>query len=456
MKRLVVAAPSSGSGKTTFCMGLMAALVRRGLVVQPGKVGPDYIDTAHHVRICGRSAINLDAWLMEPKAMRTLFARRCRDADITIVEGVMGLYDGMGDTAACSTAEMAKELALPVILLVDAGGMAASAAALVKGFRDYDPDVPLAGVVFNHVYGDGHYELLRGAVERDCGLRCFGYLPPARDIGIPSRHLGLMPDAELADTETRIGRLAELVEEHVDLDSLLSLAGMAAPLEADTIPASRQLPCRIAIARDKAFHFYYEDGLAVLESLGAELIRFSPLEDIALPDCDGVYLGGGFPEIFAAQLSANVAMRHSIAMAAAGGKPIYGECGGYMYLTQAILDAGGIRHEMCGILPGEAVMQEQLSPQFGYVEVIQRMDTILGPVGLKYRAHEFHQSAVRMEQNAQIIRRADNGTEWYGGASVGNTLGSYAHTHFAGSPELACAFLEKCHEQKVLSWKEAD
>ena len=475
MKRLMVAAPHSGSGKTTFSMGLMAALVRRGLAVQPGKVGPDYIDTAHHERICGRRAVNLDAWLLPRTVCETLFVRRSADADITVVEGVMGLYDGMGDDSACSTAEMAKWLGVPVVLVVDASGMAASAAALVKGFCLYDPAVPIAGVVFNRVYGERHYALLRGAVERDCGVRCYGYLPPAEDIGIPSRHLGLLPAAELADAAARDERLAARLEETVDVAGLLALAEQpvarldepagSSPAPAPFPPSGESarpepfvcgtetegdagVPVRIAIAWDKAFHFYYEDGLAVLASMGAELVRFSPLLDAELPDCDGVYIGGGFPEMFATELEANASMRRSVHRAAAAGLPIYGECGGYMYLSEGIVNAGGQRHAMCGVLPGTAVMKAKLSGQFGYVEVFQPVATILGPAGMAWHAHEFHHSAMEGESGLQTIRKAAGTLSWQGGAMVGNTLGTYAHVHFAGEPELAASFLRHCRAGK--------
>lgn len=278
MSHIVVAAPHSGSGKTTFCMGLMASLVNRGMTVQPCKVGPDYIDTAYHTRICGRPAANLDGWLMEYDVLRKLFARRGAEADIAVIEGVMGLYDGMGDTAQFSTAEVARELQTPVLLVVNARGMAASAAALVKGFQSYDPNVTIGGVVFNDVSSESHYNLLCTAVERDCGMRCYGYLPRAQDVEIASRHLGILPAAEVEDADRRIERLAQLVEEHVDIGGLLELAASAPPLSTEPVPTYGQIPCRLAVAQDKAFNFYYEDGLNVLEAMGAELMHFSPLQ----------------------------------------------------------------------------------------------------------------------------------------------------------------------------------
>ena len=445
MNRIVVAAPHSGSGKTTFCMGLMAALVNRGMVVQPCKVGPDYIDTAYHTRICGRPAANLDGWLLGEEVLRQVFLRRCQDADIAIIEGVMGLYDGMGDTAELSTAQVARWVDAPVLLVVDARGMAASAAALVQGFQRYDPRVNLAGVVFNNVGTAAHYELLRRAVERDCRVRCLGWLPHARNGEISSRHLGILPAGELADADGRIQRLAELVEEHIDLDAIVELsAGVPTGLPAPE-KAYEQQPCRLAVARDKAFNFYYEDGLDVLAAMGAELIHFSPLQDGALPPaCDGVYIGGGFPEMFAGQLQANASMRRSIAAASAAGMPIYGECGGFMYLTQAIVDGEGRRHEMCGALPGVATLGKRLSRQFGYVEVTQQVDTPLGPAGLRYRAHEFHHSAIDAQQTVHSVRKAANGARWSGGMLAGNTLGCYTHAHFAGEPQLAAHLLQAC------------
>ena len=444
MNRVLVAAPHSGSGKTTFCMGLMAALVRRGLVVQPFKVGPDYIDTAYHTRICGRPASNLDRWLTGRDMLRTLFTRHAGDADLSVIEGVMGLYDGMGDSAEYSSAEVARELRVPVLLVVDAGGMAASAAALVKGFQAYDPEVPIGGVVFNRVGGDAHYQLLRRAVERDCGVQCFGFLPHGEEVEISSRHLGLLPETELADGEARLERLADLVEAHTDVGGILRMAAGAPPMDRKSAPVFERIPCRLAVAMDKAFHFYYQDGLAVLEAMGAQLIRFSPLKDTSLPACDGVYLGGGFPEVFAAELEANGSMRRSIAEASTSGMPILGECGGYMYLTGAIADAAGKHFGMCGALPGAALMGSRLSRRFGYVEVTLRMETPLGPEGTRYHAHEFHHSEMEAQQTVLEVRKAASGATWTDGTLSRNTLGTYAHVHFAGEPHLAAHFLKAC------------
>ena len=443
MNRIMIAAPHSGGGKTTVSMGLMAALVRRGLAVQPCKVGPDYIDTAYHSMICSRPALNLDGWLLGQEGSLAAI-ERCQGADIAVIEGVMGLYDGIGDSSEASTAEMARWLEAPVLLVVDAGGMAASASALVMGFQKYDPEINIAGVVFNNVGSDGHYDLLRRAVERDCGVRCYGYLPHDAAVSIESRHLGILPAGELNDARARVAALADLVERYVDVDGLLKLAAKVSALPPAIKPEIPRVSCRLAVAQDRAFNFYYADGLALLEAMGAELIYFSPLRDKALPHCDGVYIGGGFPEVFASELAANTAMRRSIAEASAAGMPVYGECGGFMYLTEAIVDGQGVEHAMCGALPGRAVMGKGLSSRFGYVTVTQMVGTPLGPAGLCYRAHEYHHSTIEGEQTVQTVIEASTGTQWSCGTIAGNTLGSYAHLHFAGEPGLAANFLSAC------------
>ncbi len=439
MNRILIAAPHSGSGKTTFTIGLIGALRRRGLSVAPFKVGPDYIDTAYHQRAAGAPAINLDAYLLPEETLRASFARRAREADIAVVEGVMGLFDGIGATSEASTASVAAMLDIPVLLVVNGRGMAASAAALVRGFASHEARVKLAGVVFNNVT-ESHYRLLRDVVQSETGVRCAGFLPRSADVEIGSRHLGILPESEVMDAERRISRMADLVAEHVDVDAILGIASNAPALKAPVPASYGQIPCTLAVARDAAFNFYYEDSLETLRAMGAELAFFSPLSDAGLPRCGGVYIGGGFPEVFAKRLHENSGMRGAILSASRAGTPIYGECGGYMYLSESIT-ADGREYGMCGALPVSAAMGGGLSGQFGYVRVTLNADTPLGRAGSAYRAHEFHHSAMRGEAGAYTAEKASDGRRWSGGSAALNTFGAYAHVNFAGEPALAKDFL---------------
>ncbi len=369
--RIVIAGTHSGVGKTTIATALMAAFHRRGLRVQPFKVGPDFIDPGFHEVACGRKSRNLDAWMLSRTANIEILARACADADLALIEGVMGLFDGREANAESgSTAEMAKWLGAPVLLVVDASAMARSAAALVSGFETFDPALNLAGVLFNRIGGQRHADLLRDAVASRGLSKPLGFLPRNDKIAMPSRHLGLTMASE-ALTVTGLDEMTDWVEKHVDLDALLALArqqstDLIAPITTPSPQASR---VRIGVARDAAFCFYYQDNLDLLSEAGAELVDFSPIIDQALPaDLGGLYLGGGYPEIHAAALSENRPMLAAIRDFAQSGAPVYAECGGFMYLTEAIADSAGQEHTMVGLFPTRARMQTRLAA-LGYLEV---------------------------------------------------------------------------------------
>ena len=310
-RAIVIAGPASGVGKTTIALGLMAAFRRRGLAVQPFKCGPDFIDAGHHTRVCDRPSRNLDGWMLSGETNRALFAQHASTADIAIVEGVMGLFDGARNSGEGSTAAMAKHLRLPVLLVVDASRMAASAAALVRGFETFDPAVRIAGVVFNQLGSAGHYGLLRDALEQAGCAPALGYLPKESSLRIPERHLGLYTAHEDVLSTTALDHLSSLMEQFVDLDRVLEIAAIEDV--SDARPRSHREgegAARIAVARDRAFCFYYEDNLDALRAAGAEIVEFSPLADRTLPDgTDALYIGGGYPELYAAELSANHSMR---------------------------------------------------------------------------------------------------------------------------------------------------
>lgn len=451
--RLVIAAVQSGAGKTTVATGLMAALARRGLQVQPFKVGPDYIDPTYHTAATGRPSRNLDGWMCSSDTVRTLFARAAAGADIALIEGVMGLFDGAGATSEeGSTAQMAKWLAAPVLLVVDARGMARSGAALVQGLKGFDPALRIAGVIFNNVGSESHYKLLCDAVRayvRD--VEPVGYLPKQAEIRAPERHLGLVPSYEQPQVAAYLDSLAGLVARTVDLDAVLHLArDRCRPLP---VPATGLFPAgappagrvRIGLARDAAFHFYYEDGLDLLRSLGAELVEFSPLRDRALPaGLDALYMGGGFPEVYRQELAANAPLRTAIRQAIAAGLPVYAECGGLMFLTEAIVDAEGGEWPMVGAIPVKARMQKRLA-SLGYVKAAIQAETLLGGPGETLKGHEFHWSVVDGHPDgwppAYLATTRRGGTRAEGFCRP-NLLASYVHVHFAANPQAAARFLQ--------------
>ncbi|MBI4839992.1 MAG: cobyrinate a,c-diamide synthase, partial [candidate division NC10 bacterium] len=358
MHALLVGGVASGVGKTTVTLGLMAALRRRGLRVQGFKVGPDFIDAGLHAAVTDRPSHNLDGWLLPRAEIEEIFARHTADADVALVEGVMGLFDGLeGGSDRGSSAEIARWLHLPVLLVVDASAAIRSAAATLLGFETFDSSLRMAGVVFNRAGGPRHAGWLREASALTCRTPILGALPWETDVRIPERHLGLVTAETGLLTPERVGKLADLVEAHVDVDQLLEASRLAAvPSPSPPHPASPGRRCRIGVARDAAFCFYYAENLTRLEAAGASLVPFSPLQDPRLPEgLDGLYLGGGYPEVHAAELAANVSVRDDIRAHATAGCPVYAECGGFMYLAEAIQDPEGRWHPMVGWIPVRAI-----------------------------------------------------------------------------------------------------
>ena len=443
--RIVVAATQSGAGKTTIVTGLLAALRQQGLQVQSFKAGPDYIDPGYHALASGRPAHNLDSWLTAPEILPEILATEAAGADIAIIEGVMGLYDG-GRQGISSTAEIAKILKAPVLLVIDAKSMGASAAAIALGFREYDKDVNLAGVIINRLGSDTHEAMVREAMAK-INMPVYGALRRDDGLSMPERHLGLVPVEENQERAV-IAHMGEVVAKSADLDKIIALARSAAPLpQADTLPLTAgQYNCRIGVAKDEAFSFYYPASLKVLERLGAEIVTFSPLHDHEVPPVDGLLIGGGFPEMFAAQLAANTAMRQALYAMAQDGMPILAECGGYMYMKESLQDFAGNSHAMVGALPGRTEMTAKLQ-MVGYVEAELTADSVLGRQGEKIRGHEFHFSQEQTpaeEMAAFIFRKLRNNTKYPAGRRFKNVLGSYLHLHFAGCPQAAVAFVSQC------------
>jgi cobyrinic acid a,c-diamide synthase len=449
---LVIAGTQSGVGKTTLTLGLLYALARRGLTVQPFKVGPDFIDPGHHTRAAGRFCRNLDGWMLSREANLALFRRQARGADVAVVEGVMGLFDGYdGATEAGSTAQMAKWLGLPVLLVVDARAMARSAAALVHGFASFDPGLSLAGVVFNRIGSLAHLEYLQQALTSLPGVRCFGGIPRDQELSIPERHLGLATAEDHPLEGAYLDHLADRLEAHLDLPGLLAALPQLA-LPEGPAPATSPALVRLGVARDRAFCFYYPENLELLASFGAELVPFSPLVDRDLPaGLDGIYLGGGYPELYAGQLAANEPLRRALRGGAAGGLPIYAECGGLMYLSREIIDLEGRVHPMAGVFPFLVRMLPRLKA-LGYREVTLAADSLLGPAGTTARGHEFHYSEIAGDPIE--VPRLYRLTPRRGGAAVSegysdrHVLASYVHLHFGSNPEVARYLVASCRAYK--------
>ncbi len=447
--RLVLGGAWSGVGKTTLATGLMAALRARGLAVQPFKVGPDYIDPSYHTLACGRPSRNLDTWMVPPEAALELFHRACAGAELAVVEGVMGLFDGhsgLDDTG--STAHVARLLEAPVVLVLDVGKTCRSAAAMALGYSRLDPRVKVAGVILNQIASQKHYQWTREAVEGETGIPILGYLPKDAALHIPERHLGLVPTAERGRLEEFVARLRVVIEEHLDVEQVLEVARSAGPLSVPVplVFPPEPLPVRatLAVARDEAFSFYYQDNLDLLEAYGARLVPFSPLNDAELPrEAGGIYLGGGFPEVYASTLSANSSMLQSIREAARRGLPIYGECGGLMYLSEGITDFEGQRFPMVGLVPRWSVMQRK-RVILGYVEVETPRRSFLAPAGARMRGHVFHWSEIEpFPPEASAFHTVDPEPRW-DGYLKDNILASYVHLHFGAAPELARNLVEAC------------
>ncbi|MDX7997768.1 cobyrinate a,c-diamide synthase [Xenorhabdus sp. Reich] len=447
----VIAGTGSGCGKTTVTLGIMRALMNRQFRVQPFKIGPDYLDGGWHRAVTGIYSRNLDAFMLPESILNGLFNQAMIEKDIAVIEGVMGLYDGYGtDPNYCSSAAMAKQLGCPVILLVDGKAVSTSIAATVMGFQLFDPELNIAGVLINRVNHDSHFQLLKQAIEHYCGIPVLGRIPVMPDITLPSRHLGLIPAQERDNQQSECwSGLAQQIEISVDLDKLLALTQLSLLPKGDidslVDPAMGQ-GLTLALAEDEAFHFYYPDNLLLLEKAGVVIKRFSPLHDHQLPECQMIYLGGGYPEIHAPALAGNHSMQAALRQAHQKGIPIYAECGGLMYLGETLTDAEGVRHDMVGLIAGESRMEGRLK-RFGYCEATAMCDTPLVAKGETLRGHEFHYSdfissqppvfhCVKWRDGAVQGVQKEIQKSWSGGYQNGNTLAGYLHIHFAQYPGL--------------------
>lgn len=446
MKKILIAGTNSGVGKTTISLGIMQALTKRGLKVQPYKVGPDYIDPSYHTFITGRDSRNLDSYMLEDEKIKYIVNEASEEADISVIEGVMGLYDGFGiDLDACTSSYTSKLLKAPVILVINGKAMSSSAAAMVLGYKELDKNVNIKGVVVNNVKTKGHYELIKGAIEKYCNTEVLGYFPPNEKFSLESRHLGLIPSVEMESLKEKFSDLGDEIEKYIDIDRLIEIS------ESESVKSNfdlKDLPRfenkKVAIAYDKAFNFYYKENIELLEHMGCEIVKFSPLNDKKVPEADCIYIGGGFPEIFAKELHLNESMRLSIKNAHEKNIPIYAECGGLMYLGEKLKDSDENIYNMVGIFKGTSEMTSSLK-RFGYCDGIAKEDTILSSEGEIIKGHEFHHSEFKSYENCaykMIKKRGDKIVdEWDGGYSKGNTLATYLHTHFYNNLDSIIKFI---------------
>ena len=453
--RLVVAGTASNTGKTILTAGLIAAFKSRGLTVQSFKVGPDYIDAAYLAHVSGRPCRNLDSWMLGEGALRQVLAQGALGADLALVEGMLGLFDGRGGSTDGSTADVARIIKAPVLLVIDVGEMAESAAALALGFKSYGESPKIAGVLLNNVRSDAHRRIVEDAIWDHAKLPVLGALRAMPQLDIPQRARGLLPVTENREWDRMIGVLAETIDRDVDLDLLLRIANKAelVPLVPKKVFQGKPdggRTVRLAVAYDDAFNFYYPENLELLEEHGAEIVPFSPLEDEQLPqDVAGVYLGGGFPETFVEPLAKNHALAESIQRAYRSGIPIYAECGGLMYLARSLRTASGKTHDMAGVIPVDVEMDGEIR-RFGYRQLLTLEDNILSPVGQFYRGHEFHWSRIIAHNGglkpAYQMQNAEGDVIGYEGFVAPNLLASYVHLHFGQNPLLVDKFVQHCRE----------
>ncbi|MBP1762594.1 MAG: hydrogenobyrinic acid a,c-diamide synthase/cobyrinate a,c-diamide synthase [Firmicutes bacterium] len=443
--RVAIGAPHGRSGKTTITLGLIAALRRSGLAVQPFKKGPDFIDPGWLGLAAGRSCRNLDLYFLNKQRLAEQFVRGCHGADIAVIEGAMGLYDGLDLEGSDSTAAVARAVKAPIILVIDTTRMTRSAAALVKGFQNFEPDTEIAGVILNKVARARHENILRGSIESYTGIPVVGAIPKQKKPFIAERHLGLVTVEEWNQVNELLDELGQQTEKYVDLQAVLKIAATARPLPAVASVRKTASPrVRIGVIKDSVFSFYYPDNLEALEDEGAELVYINSLSDKFLPDIQGLYIGGGFPEVFAQKLEENISLRASIRSEIENGLPVYAECGGLMYLCRNLI-YNGQNYEMCGVLPCDTRMSS-VPRGHGYTKMMTHDSNYLFAQGSEIRGHEFHHSQIcNVDENEiNFIFKVERGYGLDGqrdGIAVNNVIASYNHLYAPSHPEWAANFM---------------
>ncbi len=440
--RFMISAPGSGSGKTTVVCGLLKALMQRGLKVAAFKSGPDYIDPMFHSRVIGAHSRNLDLFMLGADTARFLVAKNAKQADVAVFEGAMGFYDGMGKTTEASAYELAAVCDTPVVLVVNGKGAALSIAAMIKGFKDFRKDSHVVGAILNNM-NPMSYMFYKETIEAEAGVKLLGYFPPMPDCNFESRHLGLVTADEIGALQEIVEKLAVQAAKSIDLDALLAIAQHAAPLMYEDMTIAPLGQTRVAVAKDKAFCFYYQDALDLLNELGAELVEFSPMTDSHLPEgTRGLVLGGGYPELYADKLEANESLRNEIKAALADGMPCFAECGGFMYLLEHFKGTDRV-YDWVGAIPGESAMTTKLT-RFGYVHLTAQQDNVLCKAGDTINAHEFHYSDSTNNGESYIAAKASGRGSW-GCANTTDTMyAGYPHMHLWGNVQFARNFVTKC------------
>lgn len=434
--RVMLAAVASGSGKTTITCGLVRLLARQGHRVAALKCGPDYLDPTFHRRMAGAQTGNLDLFFCDEARVRELLARDCEDADVAVVEGVMGYYDGiLGGGTKASSYDVARATGTPCILVLNVRGASMSLAATVHGFQTFREPSQVAGVILNQC-SKMLYASLKPLIEEECGVPCLGYVPADERFGLESRHLGLVDADEVADLAERVDALADALAESLDLEAILALAASAPAIEEGSFrpaPVTDAAPV-VAVARDAAFSFYYSENLRLLGDLGAVVVPFSPLADEALPEgACALYLGGGYPELHARELAGNGAMRRAVQDAVASGLPTIAECGGFMYLQRTLADPDGRPWEMVGALDGACANEGKLR-HFGYVDLTPRADGLIARAGETLRAHEFHYWHSTDEGTAFEASKPGRNRRWDAAVSTPSLYAGYPHMYWPGDP----------------------
>ena len=446
MPRFMISATGSGCGKTTITCGILKALMNKGLKVAAFKSGPDYIDPMFHSKVIGAKSRNLDVFMLGKETVKFLAAKNASDVNVSVFEGAMGFYDGMGKTAEASAYDLARTCDVPVILIVNGKGAALSVAAQIKGFKEFRQDSHIVGAILNNV-NPMSYAYYKDVIEAESGVKLLGYFPVLEGCNFESRHLGLVTAEEIGDLQAIVERLALQAEKSLDLEGLLELANSAPALEYTPHKVEALGKVKLAIAQDKAFCFYYQDALDLLGELGAELVPFSPITDQHLPECDGLVLGGGYPELYAKQLAENTSLLAEIKTALANGLPCFAECGGFMYLLARYVDEG-VTYNWVGAIAGETFMTKKLN-RFGYIELTAQEDNVLCKAGEQIKGHEFHYSDSTKNGEGFLARKASGKGEW-SCANVSTTLyAGYPHIHLWGNPEFARNFVKACLTYKT-------
>ncbi len=448
MHGFIIAGTNSGCGKTTITIGLMALLKSMRKSIAPFKTGPDYIDPAFHEKVLNTPSYNLDSFMLTESAIKYLFHKHSQGKDICIAEGVMGMYDGMGIQAVGSTYELSRLLNLPVILIINCKGLYQSVTAIIKGFSTLKENTNIKGVILNHVPGKDYYSFLKDLIEKECDVACVGYVPTNKDFSLESRHLGLIQAEEVDTLNEKIQQIKTVFERTIDVKRLMEITKINDIPDIDyALPKENLYSLNIAVAYDKAFSFYYKDNLELLKECGARIQYFSPLKDTSLPaNCNCLYLGGGYPEVFAKELAQNKSLLHEIHERVSKGFPVYAECGGMMYLCNQIIDLKGNAFDMCGIYNANVKMTTRLK-RFGYA--------IADYKGVETKCHEFHRSEIIVneeEKNYSLqyqLRKPAKDKHWECGLKVNNCLGAYAHVHFYANPQFFEKIIELWKRQTI-------